>query len=68
MHLPYELLSDVDLEFATALDLPNLEGKHRKPVRRLALTFENRRIIRVWYYLPLNAHSKEVVAWLASKS
>ena len=31
MHLPYELLSDVDLEFATVLDLSALGWKDRKP-------------------------------------
>lgn len=69
MHLPYELLSDVDLEFATSLDLSTFEWKDRKLVMRLALTFEDGRTIRVSYcdFLP-HANSKEVVAWLASKS
>lgn len=69
MHLPYELLSDVDLEFATLLDLSTFEWKDRKLIMRLALTFEDGRTIMVSYRVfPPRANSKEVVAWLASKS
>lgn len=69
MHLPCELLSVVDLDFATALNLPTFEWQGRRLIRRLALAVGDGRIIRVCYQVfPPDANSKEVVAWLASKS
>lgn len=69
VHLPYELLSDADLDFATALNLPTFEWQGKKLIRRLALAVEDGQIIKVWYpVFPPDANAKEVVAWLASRN
>ena len=65
VHLPYELLSDADLEFTTALNLPTFEWQGKQLIKRLALAVEDGRITKVWYpVFPPDANAKEVVAWL----
>lgn len=69
VHLPYELLSDADLEFATALKLPTFEWQDKTLIKRLALAVEDGHIVKVWYpVFPPDANAKEVVAWLAKKN
>lgn len=68
VHLPYELLSDADLEFTKALKLPTFEWQGKKLIKRLAFVAEDGLITKVWYpVFPPDANAKEVVAWLATK-
>lgn len=68
IHLPYDLLSDTDLEFTKKLRLPTFEWQGKTLIKRLALAIEDGRITKVWYpVFPPDANAKEVVAWLASK-
>lgn len=69
VHLPYELLSDANLRFTKALELPTFEWQGKRLIKRLALAIEDGNIIRVWYpVFPPDTNAKEVVAWLAAKN
>lgn len=69
VHLPYELLSDANLRFTKALELPTFEWQGKRLIKRLALAIEDGNITRVWYpVFPPDANAKEVVAWLAAKN
>lgn len=69
VHLPYELLSDADLEFTKALKLPTFDWQGNKLIKRLALAVEDSQITKVWYpVFPPDANAKEVVAWLAERN
>jgi peroxiredoxin len=65
LQLPYDLLSDANLEFATALRLPTFAWKGQTLVKRCALAIKNGTITKVWYpVFPPDANAKEVVKWL----
>ncbi|KAH6643029.1 thioredoxin-like protein [Boeremia exigua] len=69
VHLPYELLSDADLEFTKQLRLPTFEWQGKTLIKRLALAVQDGQIARVWYpVFPPDANAKEVVAWLATRN
>lgn len=69
VHLPYDLLSDANLDFATALNLPTFTWQGKTLIKRLALAIQDGQITRVWYpVFPPDANAKEVVAWLARKN
>ncbi|KXH33653.1 AhpC/TSA family protein [Colletotrichum simmondsii] len=65
VHLPYDLLSDADLKFATAARLPTFEWKQRKLMKRVTLAVEGGKIIRHWYpVFPSDQNVIEVLKWL----
>jgi peroxiredoxin len=65
LHLPFELLSDADLTFATALRLPTFEVDGMTLIRRLTLVISDGRIEHVFYPVPAPAQNAEgVIAWL----
>jgi len=67
LQLPYALLSDERLTFATALKLPTFEAGGRTLIKRLTLVAESGRIAKVFYpVFPPGEHAAEVVAWLRS--
>lgn len=69
VHLPYELLSDADLEFTKQLRLPTFEWQGKTLIKRLALAVEDGQITKVWYpVFPPDANAKEVLAWLAKRN
>lgn len=69
VHLPYDLLSDANLDFVTALNLPTFTWQGNTLIKRLALAIQDGQITRVWYpVFPPDANAKEVVAWLARKN
>jgi peroxiredoxin len=69
VHLPYELLSDADLQFTEALKLPTFEWQGKILIKRLALAVQDGQIVKVWYpVFPPDANAKEVVAWLAQRN
>jgi len=66
LHLPFALLSDEQLELATALRLPTFTAAGHRLLRRLTLLVRDCRIEHVWYpVFPPDTHAAEVVAWLA---
>ncbi len=65
LHLPYELLSDEQLAFATALDLPTFEVEGMVLLRRLTMIIEDGRIEKVFYpVFPPDKNAEEVVRYL----
>jgi peroxiredoxin len=65
LHLPYELLSDEELEFARAIALPTHEVAGMTLLRRLTLIARDRRIVRCHYpVFPPDADAGNVVHFL----
>ncbi|KAF3019850.1 hypothetical protein E8E14_013404 [Neopestalotiopsis sp. 37M] len=67
-HLPYELLSDDRLEFATALALPLFQYQGMKLIKRITLAIENGKIVKKWYpVFPPDQNVFEVLNWLKQR-
>lgn len=63
--LPFELLSDEDLTFATAMRLPTFEVQGKELIRRLTLVIAGGTVRRVFYpVFPPDSHARDVVAAL----
>jgi len=66
LHLPFELLSDVELELAKALNLPTFEVDGMKLIRRLTLIARDGAIVKVFYpVFPPDKNAGGVLDWLA---
>ena len=69
LHLPFELLSDEDLAFATALRLPTFTVDSIVLIKRLTLIIRDGRIEYVFYpVFPPDKNADEIVSWLAQHS
>ena len=69
LELPFELLSDVDLEFAHWLNLPTFEVAGEQFLKRLTLVLSDGQIDHVFYpVFPPDEHANEVVRWAESHS
>jgi peroxiredoxin len=65
LHLPFELLSDHQLEFARALALPLFEADNMTMIKRLTLITFNGIIKKVFYpVFPPDSNAGQVIAWL----
>ena len=65
LHLPFELLSDEELAFAKALDLPTFEVEGMVLLKRLTLIIDDGRIVKVFYpVFPPDRNAEEVVEYL----
>ncbi|MGQ0671257.1 MAG: peroxiredoxin [Hyphomicrobium sp.] len=65
LHLPFLLLSDHALAFATALRLPVMEVDGRRKIRRLTLIIDDGRISHVFYpVFPPDRNAADVLAWI----
>ena len=65
LHLPFELLSDVELRFARALRLPTFEAGGMTLIKRLTLVVRDGVIEHVFYpVFPANQSAEQVVLWL----
>ena len=65
LHLPFELLCDVDLEFVHALKLPTFVVESMILVKRLTLIIRVGRIEQVFYpVFPPNLNAQQVIEWL----
>jgi len=68
VQLPYAILSDPELELATALGLPTFEVAGMRLYKRLTLIARAGRIAHVFYpVFPPDRHAADVAAWLARK-
>lgn len=68
LHVPFEVLSDVDLKFAKALRLPTFEVQSMVLIKRLTLVLSGGRIEKVFYpVFPPDQHAQEVIAWLSAR-
>jgi peroxiredoxin len=69
LHLPFPLLSDSELEFAGALDLPTFEAEGMTFIKRLTLIIEDGEIREVFYpVFPPGRNAEEVLDWLSERT
>jgi peroxiredoxin len=68
LHLPFPLLSDVDLKFTTALNLPTFVVAGMTLLKRMALVIDDGTIVKVFYpVFPPDKSAEEVVEWLSKQ-
>jgi peroxiredoxin len=66
LHLPFELLSDENLDFANALRLPTFKVESMTLIKRLTLISAGGRIVKVFYpVFPPDKNAEEVLHWLS---
>ena len=69
LHLPFPVLSDVDLNLARALRLPTFSVTGMTLLKRMALVIEDGSIVRAFYpVFPPDKNAEEVIAWLRSRA
>ena len=65
LHLPYDLLSDAELELARAMRLPTFTIASMTLLKRFTLVLRDRRVVKVFYpVFPPDRNAADVVAWL----
>ena len=68
LHLPFPLLSDADLAFASAIDLPTFTVAGMKLLKRMALVIDDAVVSKAFYpVFPPDQSAAEVLAWLRSR-
>lgn len=66
LHLPFELLTDLELDFTRALRLPTFEIDSMTLIKRLTLIIFDGRIEKVFYpVFPPEQNAEEVIDWLS---
>jgi len=69
LHLPFALLSDVDLKLQSALRLPTFSTSGMTLHKRMALVLDNDRIVQVFYpVFPPDRNAEQVTAWLRGRA
>jgi peroxiredoxin len=67
-HIPFALLSDPELQLATALRLPTFEVEGMRLYRRLTLIAEAGSVVKAFYpVFPPDRDADTVLAWLAAR-
>ena len=65
LHIPYDVVSDQQLIFASAINLPTFSIDDKKFLKRVTLIIEKSVIKKVFYpTFPPNTHINEVLDWL----
>ena len=65
LHLPFELLSDSDLEMKSCLNLPTFEVDAMELYKRMTLIVKNGMIVKVFYpVFPPGENADHVLEWL----
>jgi len=65
LHLPFALLSDMDLKLTHALKLPTFATSGMTLLKRMALVIDDGAIVKAFYpVFPPDKNAAEVVAWL----
>ena len=68
LHLPFALLSDVDLKLQSVLRLPTFSTSGMTLYKRMALVLDNDRIVQVFYpVFPPDKNAEQVTAWLRGR-
>ena len=68
LHLPFQLLSDEDLQFTKALKLPTFSVQNWTLIKRLTLIVKGNRIEKVFYpVFPPDQHGQQVLNWLKDR-
>jgi peroxiredoxin len=69
LHLPFPLLSDVELKLKSAIGLPTFFTSGMTLYKRMAMVLEDAKIIRVFYpVFPPDKNAGEVMAWLRARA
>jgi peroxiredoxin len=67
LHLPFQILSDAELKFGRALNLPTFSVAGMTLLKRMAMVIDDGVITKVFYpVFPPDKSAAEVVAWLSS--
>ena len=65
LHLPFEVLSDENLELTKKLDLPTLIVNDMTLIKRITLIFKGSKIVKVFYpVFPPDKNVDEVINWI----
>jgi peroxiredoxin len=65
LELPFEVLSDQELKFTRALNLPTFEVEGKLVTKRLTLILSEGKIVKVFYpVFPPDRNAEEVIEWL----
>jgi len=65
LNLPFDLLSDVDLNFTKALNLPTFVVGDVVLLKRMALVIKDGVIVKVFYpCFPPDKNAEEVLEWV----
>jgi peroxiredoxin len=68
LHLPFELLSDLNLSFATTLKLPMFTIGEQQFIKRVTLIAKDGIIVKVFYpVFPPNRNAADAIEWLKNK-
>lgn len=69
LHLPFELLSDEGLSFASALGLPTFEADGMLLIKRVTLIVADGEVEKVFYpVFPPDKNAGEVIEWLSGNT
>lgn len=69
LHLPFSLLSDEELRFGNALDLPTFEVDGMTLLKRITLIAVDGRVAKVFYpVFPPDRNAGDVIEWLQARS
>ena len=67
-HLPFDLLSDSDLELTKSLQLPTFLFHGETLLKRMVLLFQGNQIFKVFYpVFPPDQNADEVLVWIKSQ-
>jgi peroxiredoxin len=68
LHLPFDLLSDCDLNFANTLKLPIFKIDNKHLIKRVTLIVKNGNIVKVFYPIfPPDRNADDVISWLKAQ-
>jgi peroxiredoxin len=69
LHLPFELLSDRDLSFAKAIELPTFKIENQYLIKRVTTIAADGKIVKVFYPIfPPDRNVNDVINWLRENS
>jgi peroxiredoxin len=69
LHLPFPLLSDEDLRFASSLSLPTFDVDGMTLIKRITLICADGKIAKVFYpVFPPDKNAEDVIAWLNERN
>jgi peroxiredoxin len=68
LHLPFAILSDADLKFTRALNLPTFTAAGMTLLKRMALVIDDGTIVKAFYpVFPPDENASVVIAWLKAR-
>jgi peroxiredoxin len=68
LHLPFPLLSDVELKLKSTIGLPTFSTSGMTLYKRMAMVLEDAAIVRVFYpVFPPDKNAADVMAWLRAR-